>query len=73
VALKVSLFMTQSTRVSSDGRFHGTEFVSIATVSAHALHYWIILMNDILDLSLTGKSISSGNVAGVLISLRGKI
>ena len=28
-------------RVSSDGRFHGTDFFSVATVSTNAFRYWI--------------------------------
>jgi hypothetical protein len=58
VALKVSLFMTYNPRASSDGRFHGTDFVSIATVSVSRFRYWINLINGTLDLSHRGKSIS---------------
>jgi hypothetical protein len=57
VALKVPLFMVYSPRVSSDGRFQGTDLVSIAIVYTNVLRYWITLINDILDISRAGKNV----------------
>lgn len=62
MALKVSLFMTYRPRVPSDGHFHGTDFVAIATVSSTLSLHWLISINEKLGLSPRRKKASRGFV-----------